>query len=204
MINVWIISVNYKHRLISEKLTRLTESFPVVVVSGARQVGKTTLINHLFPAWDTVTFDPVLDVGNARQDPELFLANHPCPLVLDEIQYAPELVPTIKRLVDKQKRPGMYLLTGSQEWSVLKTMAESLAGRAVFVDLAGFSLGEAAAQGDSPGWLGRYLRSPEQFLNDPPPAPLPWPHADRNPVAGKPAGCGHAVAGGAAPHIPVG
>ena len=64
-------------------------SFPVVVVSGARQVGKTTLVRHLLPRFDYVVFDPTVDLQNARQEPDLFLRNHPPPLVLDEIQYAP-------------------------------------------------------------------------------------------------------------------
>lgn len=58
----------------------------MLVVSGARQVGKSTLLGHQLPNWETVVFDPVVDVGNARSDPELFLRNHPPPLVLDEIR----------------------------------------------------------------------------------------------------------------------
>lgn len=160
--------MNYKKRLISNKLLTLTKHFSVVVVSGARQVGKSTLVEHLFPHWDCVVFDPIIDIGNARQDPELFLQNHPSPLVLDEIQYCPELVPTIKRTVDKNKRPGMYILTGSQQWSVLKTIAESLAGRAVFLELDGFSLGEITADISTPNWLLRYLDSPDQFVTGTP------------------------------------
>jgi predicted AAA+ superfamily ATPase len=160
--------MNYKKRTLSEKLVQLVEHFPVVVVSGARQVGKTTLIRQLFPAWELVTFDPVVDIGNARADPELFLRNHPCPLVLDEIQYSPELVPSIKRIVDSGKRAGMYLLTGSQQWSVLRSISESLAGRAVFVDLEGFSLAEIAEELRRPDWLQAYLDEPETFLNSRP------------------------------------
>lgn len=159
--------MKYKERLISEKLLHLTEHFPVVVISGARQVGKSTLLKHLFPQWDTVVFDPVIDVGNARTDPELFLKNHPEPLILDEIQYCPELVPCIKRIVDRDKHPGMYLLTGSQQWSVLKSISESLAGRAVFIDLEGFCLSELAGDAKSSSWLERYLNAPEEFVNSP-------------------------------------
>ena len=64
----------------------MVESFPVVVVSGARQVGKTTLVRHLFPQSDYVVFDPTMDLENSRKEPDLFLRNHPAPLVLDEIQ----------------------------------------------------------------------------------------------------------------------
>ena len=85
--------MDYHERLITSHLQELVAQFPVVVLSGARQVGKSTLLAHAFPQFDRVTLDPVQDVGNARKDPELFLSNHPAPLILDEIQYAPELVP---------------------------------------------------------------------------------------------------------------
>lgn len=156
--------MTYKQRRLATKLMTLTEHFPVVVVSGGRQVGKSTLIERQFPEWERVVFDPVLDIGNAREDPELFLSNHPTPLVLDEIQYCPELVPTVKRIVDSEKRPGMYILTGSQQWSVLQSAAESLAGRAVFIDLEGFSLAEIAGEVGEGNWLETYLDAPEEFL----------------------------------------
>jgi predicted AAA+ superfamily ATPase len=159
--------MKYKDRLVSGKLTTLTEHFPVVVISGARQVGKSTLLKHLFPKWDMVVFDPVIDIGNARADPELFLQNHPAPLILDEIQYCPDVVSSIKRIVDLNQNPGLYLLTGSQQWSVLKSISESLAGRAVFLDLEGFSLSEIAENISAPSWLERYLDDPESFVKAP-------------------------------------
>jgi predicted AAA+ superfamily ATPase len=84
---------------------------------------------------------------------------------LDEIQYAPELVPAIKRRVDLTKRPSQYILTGSQQWAVLQTANESLAGRAVFLELEGFSLAEMADV--NAGWLNRYLDDPEAFVRTP-------------------------------------
>ena len=91
--------MQYRTRFLSSKLEQYLRHFPVVVLTGARQVGKTTLLSHLLgKSHRMVVFDPVIDVENARQDPELFLSNNPGPLVLDEIQYAPELVPVIKRL----------------------------------------------------------------------------------------------------------
>lgn len=154
----------YKNRLISQRLQRMVDHFPVVVVSGARQVGKRTLIKHLFPDWNLVVFDPVVDISNARADPDLFLDNHPSPLVLDEIQYCPELVPCIKRRVDRDRRPGRYILTGSQQWAVMKAISESLAGRALFLDLEGFSLAEIAESKLPSSWLERYLDDPAAFL----------------------------------------
>jgi len=158
----------YKPRILAEKLRRMVKQFPVVVVSGARQVGKSTLVAHELADWDTIVFDPAVDVANARADPDLFLDNHPPPMVLDEIQYAPELVAAIKRRVDRAGTPGQYVLTGSQQWSVLKSASESLAGRAVFLDLEGFSLGEIAQETAQEHWLKRYLDDPKAFLDSPP------------------------------------
>jgi hypothetical protein len=137
-------------------------------VAGARQVGKSTLLSHHLPDWEAIVFDPVIDVAAARSDPELFLKNHPTPLVLDEIQYCPELAPTIKRYVDRDNRPGRFVLTGSQQWSVLKSISESLAGRAVFIDLEGFSIAEIAEQLPDKSWLERYLIDPETFVSGKP------------------------------------
>ena len=67
----------YKYRIITEQVKKLTENFPVVVISGARQVGKSTLLQHAFPNIDTVVFDPVTDVGAAKTDPDVFLDSHP-------------------------------------------------------------------------------------------------------------------------------
>jgi len=152
----------YKERLLSQRIIRLTETFPVTVVSGARQVGKTTLLKHIFPHHDYVVFDPSIDLENARRDPDLFLLNHPPPVILDEIQYAPEVVAAIKRYVDRfGAKPGRFILTGSQQWQVLKTLSESLAGRAVFLDLQSLSLQEKADAKTL--WLVDWLNNPEQF-----------------------------------------
>lgn len=152
----------YRIRQITRTLQDLVTQFPVVVLSGARQVGKSTLLTHAFPAYKQVTFDPAQDIGNARSDPELFLNSNPAPLILDEIQYAPELVAVIKRRVDQNRAPGQYILTGSQQWAVLKTANESLAGRAVFLELEGFSLAEIAQVPTD--WIDRYLSDPTQFV----------------------------------------
>jgi len=153
----------YKERLLSNRLIRLTQHFPVTVVSGARQVGKTTLLKHLFSDYDYVVFDASLDLEGARRDPDLFLRNHPTPLILDEIQYAPELVSAIKRIVDRSPdRAGQFVLTGSQQWQVLKTLSESLAGRAAFLDLQSFSLQELSDCTN--GWITEWLADPERFM----------------------------------------
>ena len=157
----------YKQRIITERLKRLTHNFPVVVVSGARQVGKSTVLKHTFPDTKVIVFDPVNDVAGAKADPDLFLDNNPAPLILDEIQYAPQLAAAIKRRVDTKKKNNMYILTGSQQWSVMKNIAESLAGRAVFIDLGGFTLSEIAQQTDTKSWLEQWLENPDEFIKNP-------------------------------------
>lgn len=155
----------YTVRMLTDKLYKLVASFPAVVISGARQVGKSTLLqNTLGREAEIVVFDPVIDIENARQDPELFLNNHPPPLILDEIQYAPELVASIKRRIDRNRTPGQYILTGSQQWGVMKSMSESLAGRAVFLDLHSFSLLEISRHDSMTPWIARWLNSPDSFI----------------------------------------
>ena len=155
----------YINRALTQRLKKLTKVFPVIVITGARQVGKSTLLKHVYENnADYIVFDPVVDIENARQDPELFLNNHQCPMVLDEIQYAPELVAAIKRRVDKNRTPGQYILTGSQQWGVLQSLSESLAGRCVFLDLEGFALDEIAKSVEETTWLEMWLKSPEECI----------------------------------------
>jgi len=111
-------------------------------------------------------------VENARQDPDLFLNNRPPPLILDEIQYAPEVASAIKRRVDKNRQNGQYFLSGSQQWAVMRSLADSLAGRVAFLDLDGFSLAETAGTAPASSWLrawldqkelGAFKRGPSRF-----------------------------------------
>jgi predicted AAA+ superfamily ATPase len=171
--------MNYIHRQLEKRLLELAVHFPVIVLVGARQVGKTTLLKTLFPSANYVVFDPTVDVEQARQDPDLFLQNHSCPLILDEIQYAPEVVAAIKRQIDRNRQPGQFLLTGSQQWQVMRNLTESLAGRAVILQLDGFSLREWQNAPDlRSGWLERWLHDPIGFTTGfrtsaaPPPVPL--------------------------------
>lgn len=157
--------MNYKKRLLEDKLQRLSSHFSAVVLTGARQVGKSTLFRHLLPKAQHITFDPVIDVGNARQDPELFLDNIPLPIILDEIQFSPELLSVIKRRIDANKQPGQYWLTGSQNLSVLKNVSESLAGRAAVLSLFPMTLSER--YDNASAWIVRYLQDPTQFLKTP-------------------------------------
>ena len=107
--------MNYRNRHLESKILKFSKISPALLLTGARQAGKSTLLAHVLdPAIRHIVFDPVVDVGNARQDPEFFLSQNLPPIILDEIQYAPELLPVIKRRIDRDDRPGQYFLTGSQ------------------------------------------------------------------------------------------
>jgi predicted AAA+ superfamily ATPase len=94
-----------------------------ILVTGARQVGKSTLLKNRFPHLPHITFDPHQDLYNIRQDPDLFLKQFNTPVILDEIQFYPELLSSIKRFADQSDKPGQYFLTGSQNLSMLKNAA---------------------------------------------------------------------------------
>ncbi|MFC1852377.1 ATP-binding protein [candidate division CSSED10-310 bacterium] len=114
--------------------------FPVLLLTGARQVGKTTLLRHLSEAERTyVSLDDPLVLRLAKEDPALFMQRYQLPILIDEIQYAPELLPYVKMSVDKNPQPGMFWLTGSQQFHLMKGVSESLAGRVGILQLLGLS-----------------------------------------------------------------
>ena len=154
--------MKYHQRLIEAKLQSYADAFTCTLVAGARQVGKSTTLNELFgDEYRSFVFDPAQDIYGVKEDPDLFLRNNPPPLILDEIQYVPELIPALKRFIDQDRRPGMYLITGSQQWHVMRHLAESLAGRVAMLELPGFSLQERAdIQG--PTWLSSWLEGASQ------------------------------------------
>ncbi len=111
-------------------------ALPVVVLTGARQVGKTTLAQAGQPERTYLTLDDIGALGQAQEDPDSLLAS--VPLTLDEVQRVPELLLAVKRQVDRRRESGDYLLTGSANLALLGGVAESLAGRAIYLDLAPF------------------------------------------------------------------
>ena len=133
-------------RQIEPLLRQRAETRPVVVLTGARQTGKTSLMRRLFAESAFVTLDLPSEAEQAENDPGGFLARHPPPLVVDEVQYAPGLFRHLKVEVDRQPgRAGMFLLTGSQPLTLMRSVAESLAGRAAIVELEPLSFAEASA-----------------------------------------------------------
>jgi len=158
--------VDYLARSAERKLKDMAGYFKVVLVVGARQVGKSTLVRHAFPGVRDFTFDPDQDLFRAKADPDLFLDNFRSPLILDEIQFAAQLLPAIKRRVDQNDLPGQYILTGSQNPMVLKQVSETMAGRVGILQVEGLSLTELTGQMDRPSWLEAWLSNPEGFRQD--------------------------------------
>jgi len=148
-------------RQLSETLRKAFAQFPAVVLTGARQAGKTSLVRHLFPKADYVTFDIPRDAETARLDPQGFLAQHREPLIIDEVQYVPAILRHLKVIVDRDRRPGRFVLTGSQDVSVMQGVTESLAGRCAVLSLSTLSLAEVFGettleQADSFCWRGGF------------------------------------------------
>ncbi|MFN4005161.1 MAG: ATP-binding protein [Hylemonella sp.] len=129
-------------RDIQPVLIRLASQYPVVTVTGPRQSGKTTLARSAFPDKPYVSLeDPDLR-RFAIEDPRGFLGSHPQGAILDEIQRAPELLSYLQGLVDAQPRPGLYILTGSQQFELMHRLSQSLAGRTALLRLLPFTLAE--------------------------------------------------------------
>ncbi len=160
--------MEYKKRHLEKAVLSAAKHFKVVLILGARQVGKSTLLRHLHPNAEMFFFDAILDPYKVKTDPDLFLDLHPSPLVLDEVQFAPALLSAIKRRVDLSPENGRYFLTGSQNINVLKTIAETMTGRAALVLMEGMSLLEQTGNVDQESWLSRYLNNPTSFLEERP------------------------------------
>lgn len=139
--------MNYKTRFLERRVEEAIRGFSVVVVTGPRQAGKTSMIlkvgRALFPNLEQVSFDTPVDVDAFRRDPALFFANRPGILFLDEIQHAPDVLPYVKREVDRAPGRFRFFLSGSQPFHLMRGVAESLAGRAAVLDLWPFCGQEA-------------------------------------------------------------
>lgn len=151
----------YRHRDLALTLGRALASMPVVVVSGMRQVGKSTLLQHdrICRGRRYLSLDDYATLEEARRDPEALLAGSE-PMTIDEAQRCPELLLSVKREVDRNRRPGRFLLSGSANFALLQSVVESLAGRAVYLTLSPFTRREVAGEVESEPFLVRFARDP--------------------------------------------
>lgn len=136
--------MNYISRNLEKVVSEVTKEYPVVLVTGPRQVGKTTMLQKLMEGTDRsyVSLDDLNERNLAKTDPELFLQLHKPPVLIDEVQYAPELFTYIKIHVDKNHDPGAFWLTGSQVFKLMRGVQESLAGRVAVLSLTSLSQAE--------------------------------------------------------------
>lgn len=140
--------MSYIQRAIEPVLWRATQEFPVVVLTGPRQAGKTTLFKQVFgKRYQYISLEPPDIQAAAKADPRGFLSLHEPPVIFDEVQYVPELLPYIKEYVDTHReKQGQYLLTGSQNLLLLEKITETLAGRAAFLKLFPLSYREISGR----------------------------------------------------------
>ena len=136
--------MTYIKRSLERKFTKMGDFFKVVLVTGARQVGKTTMLRHLSREQNRtyVTLDNLMARNLAKTDPALFFQTYKPPIIIDEVQYAPELFSQIKILCDESEETGLFWLTGSQQFDVMKNIRETLAGRVGILTLYSFSKNE--------------------------------------------------------------
>lgn len=134
----------YIKRDLEKVVLEVSRQFPALLVTGPRQVGKTTMLQKLMEGTNRhyVTLDDLNDRALAQADPQMFFQLHKPPILIDEVQYAPELFPYIKILADRERRPGDFWLTGSQSFRLTELAGESLAGRVCLLHMSTLSQAE--------------------------------------------------------------
>jgi len=149
----------YYHRHIEPVVERIAKRKPVLVLTGARQVGKSTMLKEVFRDINYVTLNRPLVRESAKENPSLFFEANKPPVVVDEIQKAAELFDYIKDIVDENKLKGQFYLTGSQSMKLMKNISDSLAGRAGVIKMLGLSIRELAGI----AYRHPFLPVPERF-----------------------------------------
>ena len=141
----------YINRALENRILKASEQFRALIVTGPRQVGKTTLLKHLSESErDYISLDDPIEREAAVAEPALFLERHKPPVIIDEIQYAPNLLTYIKMHVDTHQKNGDFWLTGSQKFHMMKNVSESLAGRIAVIDMHGLSQSEIGGVQSAP------------------------------------------------------
>lgn len=153
----------YIARLIEKTLKEAVESFPAVFIGGPRRSGKTTLSRTFLKDYNYILLDEIDVRSLAIEDPRGFLEKYPPPVIIDEIQNAPGLLSYIKARIEHDKKPGQWILTGSQQWALMKGIGETLAGRIAILHLLPFSIEEVQQDArphlsEADGFLKELLR----------------------------------------------
>ncbi len=146
--------MNYIKRAMEETFKRVSAEFPAILLTGPRQVGKTTMLKKLMSEEsgirEYVTLDDLTEREMAKNDPKMFFQIHKPPVFIDEVQYAPELFPYIKIMVDNSHNPGDFWLTGSQVFKLMSGVTESLAGRVCLLHMSPLSQAEICGVATKP------------------------------------------------------
>ena len=150
----------YIKRHIESAVKERAQEKGAIVITGARQVGKTTLVENVVPMIEQITLDDFDTQNRAMEEPSAFIQLNPPPIFIDEVQYAPNIFPYIKINLDNSKKKGQYYLTGSHRFELMKNVTESLAGRAGILELLGLSLREI--RGDN--WSVPFLPTLDYLL----------------------------------------
>ena len=132
----------YIVRHIENVIKKSFNTYPAVLITGPRQVGKSTVLKNLYPNFEYETLDDVNMIRAISSDPTGYLRLKGTPFIIDEVQKVPDLFGSLKYVIDKDKKNGMYLLTGSQKFELMKNVSESLSGRISVIDLLGLSYRE--------------------------------------------------------------
>ena len=134
--------MQYIHRQIEDVVCKAAQSFKAVLITGARQTGKSTLLRELFPERKQLSFDDLFLEEQAKENPEMFMMLHEPPVIMDEVQRVPDLFRYLKLQCDGSEAKGQFLLSGSQPFSLMRLASESLAGRVAVLELSTLSLRE--------------------------------------------------------------
>ena len=134
----------YIKRDLEDKLIKLSKEYACILLTGPRQVGKSTILEHIDSKdnREIITLDDLSMRKLAKEDPKMFLSLHNSPILIDEVQYAPELFSYIKIEIDKGAKPGSFFLTGSQSFKLMELAKETLAGRVAIINMSALSQSE--------------------------------------------------------------
>lgn len=145
----------YIKRHIEDTINRVSNMYSALIVTGPRQVGKTTVLKHICKDIQYITLDDPGVMQYAKKENGLFFKTYVPSVVLDEVQYSPELFLYIKMIADETKRKRLFFMTGSQAFHLMKNVTESLAGRIGILQMLGMSLREISGREDSAPFRGK-------------------------------------------------